>query len=121
MWLSINLYFESIVEGDDGGENLWEERILLIHSASEADAMGKISDYCHSESELRYESAVGRMVTIRFVKWGNLFELIDDPGDGAEVYSRSLLESEARMLANPSLFPDFWPGPSQREPRVHEG
>lgn len=99
MWYSASLLFTG--ERNDRGEPLWEEQIVLIRAVDETGAKAR-AEHLGKEQEHGYTTAEKVAVTWRFVCVERVFSIeLGELGDGAEVFSRFLRDSEAKSLLTP--------------------
>lgn len=104
MWFSASLLFENVGDSRPSSENIWEERIVLLKAESEEEAeqRGRTLGMAYEHS---YAAATGEAVQCKFRHVERIYTImIDAIGDGTEVFSRFLRESEVQSLLTP--FPD---------------
>ncbi|MEJ2365322.1 MAG: DUF4288 domain-containing protein [Deltaproteobacteria bacterium] len=98
MYFSVSLLYEAVRENNDAP--LWEERIILINAIDEVEAEGKAKQYAHKE-EISYETGNGSRVKWVFRQVERIYMIDDELGDGAEVFSRFLRDSEVKSMLTP--------------------
>jgi len=80
--------------------SLWEDRILLIFADSQESARSQ-AEAIARKAEYDYESAEGRMLSVRFECVERVCEISEEFSNGCELFSRFLRDSEARSLLQP--------------------
>ena len=105
MWYSASLFFESVYDPPNEDEALWEEQILLIAGATQAEAEAE-AERLGRARELEYPSASG--VRVRCVLRATRCCCIEDASlsSGTELFSRFLRASEAKSMLAPLGFVD---------------
>ncbi len=101
MWFSARILSRAEVEDSRTEAPLCEESIRLIDAPDEASARLVAEELGLSE-EHSYHNAEGHLVRWVFAGVLDLQELTpEQPGHGAEVYSRLLYETELAQLEDP--------------------
>jgi hypothetical protein len=96
-----NLLFRSSRNGMFGGENLWEESIVLVEARDVAEAEEKAGVLALSRQS-SYVAMDGAQVAWVFFKVERVFELLDTPlRHGSELFSRHLRHSEVESMLSP--------------------
>lgn len=85
---------------DDNSEPLWEERIILVKAIDEGDAKSKAEAIGREENH-RYKASSGANVKWRFAQVERVCSIDEDIGNGTELFSRFLRESEAKSILTP--------------------
>ena len=70
---------------------LVEERIVLIRARSFDEAISKAEAEAEKYAAGNYSNCYGQLVTQRYLRACDAFELYDDPNNGVEVYSNTEL------------------------------
>jgi len=97
MWYSASLLFQA-VHDSPRKDPVWEESIVLVEATSENEARRRAEEIGRS-SETGYRTRSGHLVW-RFDRVERMF-LVEAVGDGREVFSRFLRDSEVRSLLTP--------------------
>jgi hypothetical protein len=101
IWFSASLLFSSERVGHVDAEPLWQERIILLQGDDETAAMGKAETIGKAE-EHEYRNAENQLVRWRFTRVERICQIEHSTlGDGTELFSRFLRDSEARSLLRP--------------------
>ena len=80
---------------------LFEERIIVLDAADEAEAWKKANG-CGSSLEEQYVNAEGHEVAWTFERAVEVKAILEDRlGDGVEVFNRFLREDEVKSLTSP--------------------
>jgi|SRR4051794_7222775 len=106
-WFAACLLMESLVDSGPPKEKLFEETIVLVRAATDADAAQKAERFGR-DAEHEYQNTYGETVRWVFRELLDLKELIDEAiGDGTEVYYAFLDENEVvqrqRMLRSSGI------------------
>ncbi len=109
MWYAASLLFESVHNGRSDPNALWEEKIVLLQAASEAEARRQ-ADQLGKAEEHGYVSAEGEHVQWTYRRIERLSAIdAQTLGPGTELFSRFLRGSEVASLLTP--FKDDAVGP----------
>jgi len=104
MWYGVSMLIKGECETRREEDLLWGERIVLIHESSEEEAISTATRI-GKESECDYETAEGELIHWRFHSIESACQIDGNVmGNGVEVFSRFLRDSEAKSLLQP--FPD---------------
>ena len=104
MWFGVSMLIKGQCDGRREEDLLWEERIVLIHGASEEEAIST-AKRIGKQSECDYETPEGEVIHWRFHSIERACQIDNDVmGHGVEVFSRFLRDSEAKSLLRP--FPE---------------
>jgi hypothetical protein len=95
MWFAVPIYLRSSEPVE--GEVLLQETIHLVEAESEEGAMLK-ARALGDKLEHRYINVIGEEVCWSLDEIGEPWELLDNLGDGAEVYSRFIGERIKKAL-----------------------
>ena len=102
MWFCVSAF--SLAEHPDGSvpseEQVWEEHLFLVMAQDADEAQSKAEDLARNQ-ECSYAAANGSNVSWKFKTISKVYELADEPGDGTEVFSRFLKESEVLSILTP--------------------
>lgn len=96
-WFSVSIMMEGCRAN---GENLWEERIVMISADSSEDARDEASRI-GTKNEVSFENSDGMRISWIFSEVCSVFEIGERPSSGTEVFSRYLRASEAQSLLKP--------------------
>lgn len=97
-WFSVRLLVESVHPGERAAEQLFEDRIVLVKSATLEMARQKAEAFA-KQSDLKYKNPYGEKVIWRFREILDAKELLDDTlFDGVEVYYTHLREAEIEQV-----------------------
>ena len=99
MWFAVPIYLRSSEPVD--GEVLLQETIHLVEAESEEEAMQKARALVN-KLEHQYNNVIGKEVRWSLDEIGDLWELLDDLSDGAEVYSRFINDETRNALRGKS-------------------
>jgi hypothetical protein len=97
---SASILSRSIRNNSVSSHDLWEESVILIRADTPEEAMEKATATGRSMGTT-YEAIDGSMVTWEFFKVESVFEILDTIGEGAEIFSRFLRNSEVESLLTP--------------------
>lgn len=97
MWFGVSLFFEALGSKHERQNNLWEDRVILVHADDEAAAVRRAMEIGSAE-ETCYQGAEGEIKwTFRFIE--RVYPLDGfQLADGVEVFSRHLRDSEVQSL-----------------------
>jgi hypothetical protein len=100
MWYAVSLLYKSVHVPAESKETLWEERILLMQTETEAEARDQAEKMARS-GEHAYDVEDG-FVTWTFEQIESVFSIRDEElRSGSEVFSRFLRDSEVKSLLTP--------------------
>jgi hypothetical protein len=97
MWYSASLLFVSKREAESDDERLWEERIVLLEADDTAAALIVARDL-GAAGEHSYAAGDGVTVVWQFDGVMKIYEMLNDPVAGAELFSRFVSAEVARRL-----------------------
>ena len=100
MMYSVSLLFHTSPVDEPNSHQSWEDRILLILADDEDQAKFKAEEEARKH-EFVYESAAGRMLTVKLACVERVFLIDSELTNGCELFSRFLRDSEARSLLEP--------------------
>jgi len=99
MWYTASILF--IGEHPAPAEPMWEEQILLLQCMDEAAAKARAEQIARGQ-EHSYLTVEGGQVKWQFYAVERIYAMdLVVPGDGAQVFSRFLRDSEAKSLLVP--------------------
>jgi hypothetical protein len=99
MWFAVSLLFESVHPDDRENDRLWEERIILVHAASEEEARQE-GERIGKAEEHKYIAANGERVQWVFRQIESVWPL-ESLDHGAELFSRFLSKQEVESMLSP--------------------
>ncbi|MGH8064116.1 MAG: DUF4288 domain-containing protein [Candidatus Entotheonellia bacterium] len=98
MWFGVSLLYKSSEPLDEQGTRLFEERIIVLNAADEAEARKRANEHGPSLEE-QYANAEGRWVAWTFERTVEVKAILEDQiADGVEVFSRFLRQDEVDSL-----------------------
>jgi len=98
-WYAVNLLFKSTRE--DGSLGLWEESLRLVEAGTEQEALEKGRALGAAEGSESFETISGVRVEWTFERAERAYAIDADLGEGTELFSRFLRESEVASLLTP--------------------
>jgi hypothetical protein len=101
MWFAVNQLFESVHDGRPAADALWEERVVLVQAADEAEARRR-GEILGRAEEHEYRSATGDQVRWTFRQVERVYPIDAEVlEDGTEVFARFLRSCEVESLLTP--------------------
>jgi hypothetical protein len=101
MWYAASLLFSSEHVGQPSEAPLWEEQIVIFQAEDDTMARTKAEHRGRSEQH-EYPAAENHMIRWRFEGVERIHPIESEHlGDGTEVFSRFLRDTEARSLLTP--------------------
>lgn len=94
------LLLRSAHDGAVSTNDLWEESIVIVRAASEAQAEARAAAMGR-QREVSYRNAANEAIAWVFVQVERVYRIDDALDDGAEVFSRFLRNSEVESLLAP--------------------
>ena len=98
---SFNLLFRGMKNNIPSEVDLWEERLILVFSPTEEQAILK-AKRIGGDEESRYKTIEGDTLVWKFIQIERMFEVNDfQLKDGIEIFSRYLRNSEIESILTP--------------------
>jgi hypothetical protein len=99
-WFGVRLVVECQVGRDVPAKRTYEDRLIVVRAASDAEACRRAERLTRAAVE-RYRNVVGESVTWRFKEVIDSYPILDDElADGTEIYSAFMNYRFYRGLAN---------------------
>lgn len=99
-WFGVRLVVECQVGKDVPAKRTYEDRLIVVRAASDAEACRRAERLTRAAVE-RYRNVVGETVTWRFKEVIDSYPILDDQlADGTEIYSAFMNYRFYRSLAN---------------------
>lgn len=95
-WRSVSALLKHFVKGG-GIDDEYEYTVFLVLADSDDEALSR-GEALARKLEYRSQNSDGDEIGVLFERMLDVYPLIDLPGDGAEVFSRFLSESQARAI-----------------------
>jgi hypothetical protein len=101
MWFGVSLLLRSTRPEESEEEALWEERIIVLQAADEADAR-QAAEQIGKAEEHEYIAADGSPVRWEFIQVERVCPILSDKVEsGTEIFGRFLRASEVQSLLTP--------------------
>lgn len=97
MWYTASLLFVSKRPAERDDERLWEERIVLLAAQDSAAAICAARELGMA-GEHSYATADGEAVVWQFEGVLKVYEMLNDPASGEELFSRFVSADVAKRL-----------------------